>query len=57
MDLIPIRYEGGPANGTAGGVPPNVHTIHYGNKPNTVIYRRTDQTDAKGRIIFRADSK
>lgn len=51
-DMISIKYEGGPANGTAGGVYPNVHTVYYGNKGEEQVYKRTDRADKKGRVIF-----
>ena len=52
MTLMRIKYEGGKADGVAGGVPPNVTVIHYGNKGEEQRYDRTDRIDQKGRPIF-----
>lgn len=50
--MISIKYEGGPANGTAGGASPNVQHVLYGAKGEEQLYDRTDRQDDKGRVVF-----
>lgn len=52
MDRISVTYEGGPANGTAGGAFANTQTCLYGPRGQTTLYYRTERVDHKGRIIF-----
>lgn len=52
MTLMRIKYEGGPANGTAGGTSPNVTVALYGHKGAEQLYERTERRDEKDRVIF-----
>ena len=52
--MMRIKYEGGPAHGTAGGYHPDTQTVFYGRNGHEVRYIRTARTDDKGRTVFTA---
>ena len=44
--------DGGAFPGRAGGVLPNVHHMHIGQPGQEVSYRRTNEIDERGRVVF-----
>lgn len=53
-NLENIIYQGGKNNGIGGAVYPNVNTVFIGHKGQEIAYKRTGETDLKGRHIFKA---